>query len=107
MSFTVEFSVGARQDILNIYHYIRREGKPLTAKIFSKDLTEACKSLADNPDRGHIPFELDGLSAIKCRQINFKKYRIIYQIYNNVVIIHGVIHGKRTVKESLKQRAMI
>jgi len=107
MRFDVEFTTGARQDLLKIYRYIKADGKPETAKRLLEMLTEACNSLSQNPERGHVPSELEGLSEMLCRQIVIKNYRIIYQIIGKVVIIHGIIDGRRNIRETMRQRVFI
>lgn len=107
MSYVVEFSTGARQDLFKIYRYIKNAGSPQNAKRFSDQLKEACLSLSDNPERGHIPAEIEGLSVMLCRQIVVKNYRIIYQIIGKVVVISGIIEGHRSIREVLRQRLLI
>ena len=107
MSYAVEFTTGAKQDLLKIYRYIKANGKPETAKWLLEILTEACDSLSQNPERGHVPSELEGLSEMLCRQIVIKKYRIIYQVIGKVVIIQGIIDGRRNIRETMRQRVLI
>ncbi|MGD9244514.1 MAG: type II toxin-antitoxin system RelE/ParE family toxin [Desulfobacterales bacterium] len=107
MSYAVEFTTGAKQDLLKIYRYIKADGRPETAKRLLETLSEACDSLSQNPERGHVPSELEGLSEMLCRQIVIKKYRIIYQVIGKVVIIHGIIDGRRNIRETMRQRVLI
>ena len=107
MKFDVEFTTGARQDLLKIYHYIKADGKVETAKQFVKTLSQACNSLSKNPERGLVPSELEGLIEMLCCQIVIKNYRIIYQIVGKAVIIHGIIDGRRNIRETIRQRVLI
>ncbi len=107
MSFDVEFTTGARQDLLKIYRYIKADERPETAKQLYETLSQACDSLSQNPERGHVPSELKGLSETLCRQIVIKNFRIIYQIVGKVVIIHGIIDGRRNIRETIRQRVLI
>ena len=107
MSFAVEFTTGARQDLLKIYRYIKADGRPETAKRLHEILSQACDSLSHNPERGHVPSELEGLSEMLCRQIVIKNFRIIYQIVGKVVIVHGIIDGRRNIRETMRQRVLI
>ena len=107
MSFAVEFTTGARQDLLKIYRYIKAAGRPETAKRLYEILSHACDSLSHNPERGHVPSELEGFSEMLCRQIAIKDFRIIYQIVGKVVIIHGIIDGCRNTRETMRQRVLI
>lgn len=107
MSFAVEFTTGARQDLLKIYRYIKADGRPETAKRLYDMLSQACASLSQNPERGHIPSELEGLSEMLCRQIVIKNFRILYQIVGKMVIVHGIIDGRRNIRETMRQRLLI
>ena len=107
MSFAVEFTTGARQDLLKIYRYIKADGRPETAKGLYETLSQACDDLSHNPERGHVPSEFEGLSEMLCRQIVIKNFRIIYQIVGKVVIVHGIIDGRRSIRETMRQRLLI
>ncbi|MBW2642723.1 MAG: type II toxin-antitoxin system RelE/ParE family toxin [Deltaproteobacteria bacterium] len=107
MSFAVEFTTGARQDLLKIYRYIKADGRPETAKGLYETLSQACDSLSHNPERGHVPSEFEGLSEMLCRQIVIKNFRIIYQIVGKMVIVHGIIDGRRSIRETMRQRLLI
>lgn len=107
MKYSVEFSTGAKQDLFKIYRYIKDAGRPDTARQFSEQIAAICSSLTENPERGHIPVELEGLSDVLCRQLVIKNHRIIYQIIGHVVIIQGIIDGRRNISEVLRQRILI
>lgn len=107
MKYVVEFTAGARQDLLKIYRYIKNEGLPETAKQFSMQIAQVCESLSENPERGSIPWELEGLSLNLCRQIIYKNLRVIYQIIGQTVLIYGIIDGRRSVREVMRQRLLL
>ncbi len=107
MTYRVEFSTGAKQDLFKIYRYIKDAGSLQTAKNFSAQIKKACLSLSENPDRGRIPEELKGLSVMLCRQIVVKNYRIIYQVMGRAVVISGIIDGHRQIREVMRQRMLI
>jgi toxin ParE1/3/4 len=107
MTYQVEFSTGAKQDLFKIYRYIKDAANLQTAKHFSAQIKKACLSLSEIPDRGHIPEELKGLSVMLCRQIIFKNYRISYQVIGKVVVVSGIIDGHRQIREVMRQRMLI
>jgi len=107
MRFVVEFTTGARQDLLKIYRYIKAAGSREAAKSMYEQLSKACESLSRNPERGNVPAEIEGFSEMLCRQIVIKNYRIIYQVIGKVVIIHGIIDGRRNIREIMRQRFLI
>ena len=107
MKYAVEFTSGARQDLLKIYRYIKTAGRPEAARRLYEHISKACASLSQNPERGHVPAELDGLAALPCRQIVIKNYRVIYQVIGKVVVIHGIIDGHRNIRETMRQRVLV
>jgi addiction module RelE/StbE family toxin len=107
MKYTVEFTAGARQDLLKLHRYIAKAGRPQTANQLIDDISKACKALSENPERGHIPSEIEGLTNFVCRQIVIKNYRIVYQILGKVVVIFGVIDGRRNFRDVMRQRQML
>ena len=107
MRFAVEFTSGARQDLLKIYRYIKTAGRPEAARRLYDHISEACAGLSQNPERGHVPSELNELAALPCRQIVIKNYRIIYQVIGKVVIIQGIIDGHRNIREIMRQRILL
>ena len=61
-------------------------------------------SLAELPNRGHIPPELDRIGVVEYREIHFKPYRIIYQVIESKVYIHCILDGRRELHELLEKR---
>lgn len=106
MSFTVEFTAGARQDLLKIYRYIKTTGRSIAARQLYEELSRACASLSQDPERGHCPSELEGIGDMLCRQIVIKNHRVIYQIIGRTVIIYGIIDGRRSIRETMRQRVL-
>jgi len=62
MRYEAEFTTGARQDLLKICRYIKTDGRPETDKLLLETLTETCDGLSQNPERSHLPTELEDLS---------------------------------------------
>ena len=107
MSYTVLLLEEAIKDIEAIYRYIRKSGNKKAAKDMVIDIRKACKSLSENPERGHIPAELLKIAQFEYRQIIEKKYRIIYQIAKPDVFIFGIIHGNRDIGEVVRHRLLM
>ena len=107
MAYTVLLLEEAVKDIEAIYRYIRKSGKKKAAKDMITTIREACDSLSENPERGHIPDELSQIGQFEYRQIIVKKYRIIYQFAKPNIFIFGIIHGNRNISEVLKQRMLL
>ena len=106
MSYTVLLLEAAIKDIEAIYRYIRKSGNKKAARDMIVNIREACNSLSENPERGHIPDELSQIGQFEYRQIIVKKYRIIYQIAGPNIFVFGIIHGNRNIGEVLRQRML-
>ena len=106
MSYTVLLLEAAIKDIEAIYRYIRKSGNKKAARDMVINIREACNSLSENPERGHIPDELSQIGQFEYRQIIVKKYRIIYQIAGSNIFVFGIIHGNRNIGEVLRQRML-
>jgi plasmid stabilization system protein ParE len=107
MAYTVLLLEEAIKDIEAIYRYIRKSGKKMAAKDMITTIREACDSLSENPERGHIPDELSQIGQFEYRQIIAKKYRIIYQLAKPNIFVFGIIHGNRNIGEVLRQRMLL
>lgn len=107
MPYTVFFLEDAVTDLEAIYRYIRKYGNKNAATDMLSNIREACNSLSEHPDRGHIPDSLSNFGRFEYRQIIVKKYRIIYQLADPNVFIFGIIHENRSIGEILRQRIRI
>jgi len=107
MSYTVLLLDAAVKDIEATYRYIRKSGNKKAAKDMVLNIREACNSLSENPERGHIPDELSQTGQFEYRQIIVKKYRIIYQLAKSNIFVFGIIHGNRNLGEVLRQRMLL
>ena len=106
MSYTVFFTKGARQDLFEIYSYVKEKGYPLNAKNLFLQLKNTCTNLSEMPERGHIPQELERVGVFDYREINIKVYRIIYQVIDSNVYIHCILDGRRDIQEILGRRIL-
>ena len=96
----------AEEDIFEIYKYVlRADGRGRADRLLHK-IQETCQSLAETPNRGHIPPELERVGVCAYREIHFKPYRIIYQIVGRKVFIHCVLDGRRSLQEILERRLL-
>ncbi len=107
MSYTVLLLEEAVKDIEAIYRYIRKSGNKKAAKDMVINTREACDSLSENPERGHILDELSQIGQFEYRQIIAKKYRIIYQLAKPNIFVFGIIHGNPNISEVLRQRMLL
>ena len=104
MKYKVNIVKSAEDDLLEIYKYIYFSDCEENAdKLYTK-LIEKIKSLQEFPNRGHISQELKLLGIDDFLEINYKPYRIIYQIINKVIFIHCVLDGRRDMQKLLQER---
>ena len=104
MKYKVAILSEAEDDIFSIHRYILFNDSPSHATHVFDKIEEACQSLNENPERGHIPPELEWVGITTYREIHFKPYRIIYEVEGNTVYIHCVFDGRRDPQELLEQR---
>lgn len=106
MTHIVNFSIDAKEDLLDIYNRIEaKDSQQIAVEVYS-NLKEACRSLDEFPERGHIPPELDFIGIREYREIHFKPYRVIYTITGDDVFIHCILDGRRDLEDLLYERLL-
>lgn len=104
MKYKVNILKSAEDDLLEIYKYIYfNDCEDNADKIYSK-LVEKISSLQEFPNRGHIPAELSLLGMEDFLEINFKPFRIMYQLIAKVVFVHCVLDSRRDMQKLLQER---
>ena len=106
MSFAVYFTKGAKQDLFEIYTYVKGKGYPLNASNLLSELKNTCNSLSEMPERGQTLQELERVGVFDYREIHIKVYRIIYQIIGPNAYIHCILDGRRDIQEILAHRIL-
>ena len=106
MKFAVMLIQEAEDDLFDIYGYILNNDSPAHAEYVLLKLQEACVSLDEMPERGHIPPELERIGITEFKEIHFKPYRIIYEIEKKTVFIHCILDGRRDVQDLLERRLL-
>ena len=104
--YRVLLTEDAELDLIDLYRYIARQDSVQNADYVIDELEALCSRLSELPDRGHVPDELDRIGVKNYREVNFKPYRVIYEIIGQDVYIHGVLDGRRDI-QSLLQRRLI
>ncbi|HQO00768.1 MAG TPA: type II toxin-antitoxin system RelE/ParE family toxin [Spirochaetota bacterium] len=106
MKYTVVIISEAENDILDIYQYIIRHDSAANADHVFEQIEEACYSLEEFPERGHIPPELDTIGISAYREIHFKPYQVIYEIDGKNIFIHCILDGRRDLQQLLERRLL-
>ena len=90
----IRWSIGALEDIESISsyisHYYPKKASEMVIGIINK-----IEQLTQFPKLGHKYPDRDDESI---REIFFKKYRIVYEIKENIVEILVIAHGSRLLK---------
>ena len=85
----------AFEDIESTAEYISKDS-PFYASAFVEAVLETGKALKDSPKRGRRVPEIDDDNI---REIFIKKYRLIYKIKDEHIVILALIHGARDLKK--------
>ena len=104
VKFKVNIVSSAEEDLFEIYQYVYfNDSEEKAEKLYSK-LYEKCLSLQEYPNRGQVPPELKLLGIDDFLELNYKPYRIIYQIIEKVVFIYCILDGRRDMQKLLQER---
>jgi len=106
MMFRVALVEAAEWDIYDIHQFIELNDSPERADMMLDGLERAIAGLAEMPERGHFPPELERIGIREYREIHFKPYRIVYAIDGDSVIVHCVLDGIRDLQALLHQRIL-
>ena len=104
MSLEVLLTEDALRDLEDIYTYIAENDSQANAKRVLDRIEDVVGSLADNPQRGSCPKELQALGIRDYRQVFFKPYRVIYRAIGQRVYVYVVTDGRRDIQTLLTRR---
>jgi toxin ParE1/3/4 len=82
---------------------LRRHGPAVVFYVLDQ-LELLCLRLAELPERGHVPPELDRVGVTSYREVHLKPYRVIYELIRQDVFIHCVLDGRRDMQLLLARR---
>ena len=102
--YRVRLAEEAELDLIDIYRYISLQDSVENADYVLGQLESLCSRLTELPERGHVPPELDQISVTNYREVNFKPYRVIYEVIRQNVFIHCILDGRRDMSSLLQRR---
>ncbi|MER2471193.1 type II toxin-antitoxin system RelE/ParE family toxin [Photorhabdus laumondii] len=106
MPYHVMLTKNAEADLEDIYDYIVENDSSEKADYVLDQLLKTADSLANFPEKGNYPKELQELGFHDFRQTFFKPYRIIYQITGKQVVIFVIADGRRDMQTLLTRRLL-
>jgi len=104
--YKVRITSSAEEDLFDLYNYISRHDCEENAASVLDHLETLVLSLDQNPQRGHVPPELDRKGIKDYKEIHFKPYRVIYEIIKNDVVILICVDGRRDMQSLLERRLL-
>jgi plasmid stabilization system protein ParE len=96
----VVWTYPARADLLSALEFIV-ENSPHFASDFLAQVEATGASLIDFPERGRIVREIPEEER---REIYVQKYRLVYRLESDRIVILRFIHGKRDFKTAWKRK---
>ncbi|WP_119391904.1 type II toxin-antitoxin system RelE/ParE family toxin [Taklimakanibacter lacteus] len=106
MRYRVLLTDSAERDVEDIYRHIARHDSLVSADRVLEALDDACRRLADMPERGNIPKELVGIGIADYREAHYKPYRIIYRVTGSDVTVYCIVDGRRDMQSFLERRLL-
>ena len=91
MARDVVWTEAALQDLDLIIEHIAKDS-PFYAGAFAREVRELARSLTTLAQRGRIVPEFGDMNL---REVFVRRYRLIYQVSDEMVYIIGFIHGAR------------
>ena len=106
MNYKVNIIADAEEDLFEIYKFVfLNDSEDNAEKLYSK-LYEKCHTLHNYPQRGHNIPELIEIGIDEFLEINYKPYRIIYNIIGKEVFIHCILDSRRELQKLLQERLL-
>jgi toxin ParE1/3/4 len=102
--YRIRLAGDAEQDLIDIFRYIAHNDSAENAEYVLNQLESFCSRLADLPERVHVPAELDRIGVTNYREVNFKPYRVIYEVIRQDVYVHCILDGRRDIPSLLERR---
>lgn len=94
------WSIPARQDLRLIYQYIAQDSKLYASRVV-QDITDKADILLEVPRLGR---KVPEIGEDNVRELSIYSYRIMYELMDEVIYIHGVFHKRRNFQPQDLQR---
>jgi plasmid stabilization system protein ParE len=94
----------AKADIFEIWSYIAEANEEAADRV-ERAIYDACAFVADGLMRGHFHHDLTTRPLRFWTLNRFPNYAIVYRPETDPLQIVAVLHGKRNIRRTLKQRS--
>lgn len=102
----VRLTAGAEHDLLGIYRRRLAQRGADGADALLDRLVAGIEGLADYPERGPVPPELEALGIREYRQLSLPPYRAIYLPAGETVTVMLVADSRRDFRTLLEERLL-
>jgi len=103
--YKVKWTSSAKEDILNIVDYIKKDSLSAARKIYGQ-IKEKAQSSNFFPLRGRIVPELLKEGITIYRELIAQPWRIMYKIENDTVYIMALFDSRHNIEEILLQKLL-
>lgn len=101
----VVWSRQARDDLLELVTFVGADS-PTNAAAMLGRIEEAAASLGEHAERGRVLPELQAVGLAAWREVLIKPFRLVYRVDGGVVLVGGVIDGRRDLGDVLLGRLL-
>jgi toxin ParE1/3/4 len=106
MKYSVFLTEDAVRDLEDIKDYLTASDSSARAAYVLDRIEQSIQRLAEQPQRGRIPRELQETGMKEFREIFFKPYRILYRIIDADVFVLLIADGRRDMQTLLQRRLL-
>jgi len=99
----VRWAKGAEADLVQLVEYIANDSLQNALACASR-LRDAAAQLAVFPNRGRVIPELEAQGVTQYREIIEGPWRILYRVYEKVVMILAVVDSRKNIEDILLAR---
>ena len=105
MTYKLEWTTNAKDDLLTIVAYIKKDSPSVANDIYQK-IRKKAHSSNFFPLKGRVVPELQKEGITMYREIVASPWRIVYKVGNSTVYIMAILDSRQNVEEILLQKLL-